>query len=297
MDLCRHTIGHTYTEPAPARHPTSSKIVDDVIPILTSADVCAKNSLPIVIGVLLAATAAGATRQRAIRETWGGGENAAVADSNVTIVFVLGTCDRDVTRQQLAIEARAHGDVIQGAFADTYRNLTMKTLFLLQWTSSQYPDATYLLKTDDDVFINVDSLLKLTRSTARTGALIGCINRRSKVVRSLGSKWQVSRSLYSAPYYPAYVGGAGFLMSADVVKALHAAAMRTAMIPVEDAFITGVVAARVGVVPCNSDRFGWYGAVRRTPCEAQYAITTHLLMGATMLELWNMTKRAKTTKC
>ncbi|NWI21742.1 B3GT4 galactosyltransferase, partial [Crypturellus soui] len=59
----------------------------------------------------------------------------------------------------LVHEAAAHGDLLQGPFADTYRNLTRKTLLLLAWAAARCPGARYVLKADDDVYVNVPALL------------------------------------------------------------------------------------------------------------------------------------------
>ncbi|NWH17117.1 B3GT4 galactosyltransferase, partial [Grus americana] len=58
----------------------------------------------------------------------------------------------------LVAEAARHGDLLQGAFADTYANLTRKTLFLLHWATSRCPAVPFLLKADDDVFVNLPAL-------------------------------------------------------------------------------------------------------------------------------------------
>ncbi|KAF1401152.1 Beta-1,3-galactosyltransferase 4, partial [Spheniscus humboldti] len=55
-------------------------------------------------------------------------------------------------------EALRHGDLLQGAFADTYANLTRKTLLLLRWAAARCPAAPFLLKADDDVFVNLPAL-------------------------------------------------------------------------------------------------------------------------------------------
>ncbi|NXI66926.1 B3GT4 galactosyltransferase, partial [Anseranas semipalmata] len=62
-------------------------------------------------------------------------------------------------RAAVLAEARRHGDVLQGAFADTYANLTRKTLLLLGWAAARCPGARFVLKADDDAFVHVPALL------------------------------------------------------------------------------------------------------------------------------------------
>ena len=45
-------------------------------------------------------------------------------------------------------------------FQDTYQNLTIKTVMGLKWMSIFCPKAKYVLKTDDDIFVNIPLLIK-----------------------------------------------------------------------------------------------------------------------------------------
>jgi hypothetical protein len=40
-------------------------------------------------------------------------------------------------------------------FQDTYHNLTLKTVMGLKWTSIFCPQVKFVLKTDDDIYVNV----------------------------------------------------------------------------------------------------------------------------------------------
>ncbi|NWH55678.1 B3GT4 galactosyltransferase, partial [Fregata magnificens] len=51
-----------------------------------------------------------------------------------------------------------HADLLQGSFADAYANLTRKTLLALRWAAARCPAAPFLLKADDDVFVNLPAL-------------------------------------------------------------------------------------------------------------------------------------------
>ena len=43
-------------------------------------------------------------------------------------------------------------------FQDTYHNLTLKTIMGLKWMAIFCPQAEFVLKTDDDIYVNVDLL-------------------------------------------------------------------------------------------------------------------------------------------
>ncbi|NXY27238.1 B3GT4 galactosyltransferase, partial [Atrichornis clamosus] len=69
-------------------------------------------------------------------------------------------------QRALLREWRRHRDVLQGDFGDTYGNLTRKTLLLLRWAAACCGGVPYLLKADDDVFVNVPALAAHLRRPA-----------------------------------------------------------------------------------------------------------------------------------
>uniref|UniRef100_A0A2H8TWB9 UDP-GlcNAc:betaGal beta-1,3-N-acetylglucosaminyltransferase 5 n=1 Tax=Melanaphis sacchari TaxID=742174 RepID=A0A2H8TWB9_9HEMI len=71
----------------------------------------------------------------------------------------LNEAERAVQRV-LGREYGRYGDLIQCQSRDTYTNLTLKSIAALEWTRQYCPWARYLLKTDDDMFIDVRRLLR-----------------------------------------------------------------------------------------------------------------------------------------
>ncbi|NXX76872.1 B3GT4 galactosyltransferase, partial [Urocolius indicus] len=67
-------------------------------------------------------------------------------------------------REALKEEASRYRDLLQGAFADTYGNLNLKTLLLLRWAAARCPSVPFLLKADDDVFVNIPALVSFLAS-------------------------------------------------------------------------------------------------------------------------------------
>ncbi|XP_060866462.1 uncharacterized protein LOC132942160 [Metopolophium dirhodum] len=71
----------------------------------------------------------------------------------------LNEAERAVQRV-LGREYGRYGDLVQCQSRDTYTNLTLKSIAALEWTRQYCPWARYLLKTDDDMFIDVRRLLR-----------------------------------------------------------------------------------------------------------------------------------------
>ena len=54
----------------------------------------------------------------------------------------------------------SHGDILHLDFEDNYRNLTLKTMLSLRWALDECQKFTYVLKTDDDMIVNFDVLIR-----------------------------------------------------------------------------------------------------------------------------------------
>ena len=57
----------------------------------------------------------------------------------------------------------------QESFIDTYANLTVKSLLLLRWFTQRCEDSQYVMKTDDDVYINLVKLHQLVLANREHG--------------------------------------------------------------------------------------------------------------------------------
>jgi Galactosyltransferase len=104
----------------------------------------------------------------AIRSTWGGVGGARV-------LFMVGRTSDWLQQRRLDAEGLLQGDLVQGSFHDSYRNLTYKHVMALKWVRYHCPEARYVLKTDDDVFVHLPDLLELiSNSTFPEENLILC---------------------------------------------------------------------------------------------------------------------------
>lgn len=90
----------------------------------------------------------------------------------------------------LTIEADKYGDIIQEKFHDTYNNLTIKVGMLLKWTNNHCNGTKYIMKTDDDMFVNIRNLLSLlSLQSQSTGVLLGTLIANQIPVRNPYDRW------------------------------------------------------------------------------------------------------------
>ncbi|CAG0905609.1 unnamed protein product, partial [Cyprideis torosa] len=119
-------------------------------------DICGEDQGKGVLVLILVTSAPGSSeKRRAIRETWGHYS----LRRDVTIAFVVGNTTESSYQAVINEESKTFGDIIQERNVDSYQNLTLKTQSLLDWTMAYCPNAQFLLKTDDDMYINIKNLL------------------------------------------------------------------------------------------------------------------------------------------
>lgn len=73
--------------------------------------------------------------------------------------------DNHATLQDLIEEENSlHHDMIQGSFVDSYHNMTYKFVMGLKWVNHFCPTAQFILKTDDDIFVDIVQLISNLRA-------------------------------------------------------------------------------------------------------------------------------------
>ncbi|KAJ8929424.1 hypothetical protein NQ314_017873 [Rhamnusium bicolor] len=202
--------------------------------------VCNESS-PLLL-VLVHSSPKNFAKRRTIRETWGR------KSEHVKILFMIGTVNSSDLQKTLENENRLHNDFIQGNFLDTYRNITYKHVMVFKYVIYHCPQAKYILKTDDDVFVNMPTMKKfLTVDLSPFGAnkMLFCTPRKNtKVLRTYRSKWRVSFTEYPNRNYPTYCPGWTLLYSPDVIFALYKEAQRADYFWIDDIHITGTLTAK-----------------------------------------------------
>lgn len=159
-------------------------------------------------------------------------------------VFVVGVTSSTEHQRLIEEESQIYHDIIQVNFIDSYRNLTLKTLSIFHWTGKYCPRASWLLKSDEDVFVNPYALKDFLSSHRQAG--FACfIYHFSWVCRwgeNCPQKWAVTQKEYPHTVYPPYCKGAAYIVSSSMVRKVFAAANKTHPFVIEDAYFTGIVA-------------------------------------------------------
>ncbi|KAK2152321.1 hypothetical protein LSH36_333g00014 [Paralvinella palmiformis] len=229
----KHISAYQYANPHPFRY------------IINTQAVCRDNDIFLIVYVHTAPDHY--KRRMVIRQTWG---RSNYYHLKVRVVFIMGyTYNKNETQQALLFEAEQYHDLVQEDFADTYKNLTYKGIAGLKWISNYCPRAKFVLKTDDDIFVNMFTLLRHLASLDRMGVdnkgiLLCLVWYRMTVMRT--GKWKVSVDQWKDNYYPTYCSGSAFTMTMDVALAMYNVSYHVPFFWVDDFYITGLLPLKLG---------------------------------------------------
>ena len=99
------------------------------------------------------------------RKTWG---NPDIPGVSTRLVFLLGATKDAALQRSLEMESRRHGDLVQGDFLDTYHNLSYKAIMGNLWVAEFCSQAQFVVKTDDDMYVDLYEVQTLTRRHLNT---------------------------------------------------------------------------------------------------------------------------------
>ncbi len=230
-------------------------------------------------------------KRDAIRKTWGsvvtgGAWPKEQITKKLRLVFVLGTHVESKYNDVIRSELKQHDDVIQGDFIDDYTNMTLKSLLGLKYVSEACPSTPFLLKSDDDMFINIPYLLKILQSKTYNRSIMGPRNWVSRPERV--GKWGVSRQLFPFKRYPVYESGAAYVISGDLVPELFETSEYVPAFHVDDVYITGVLGRILNVTHVRQKGFAYWGDKIPTACDMlqKRKITGTKMTPERLTDLW-----------
>ncbi len=156
-------------------------------------------------------------RREAIRETWLSESMVTMDDITLAYWFLIGGRDLDQLQLlNLRKEQEKCGDLLILTNVDnSYQELPQRTLYSMTYIAQHYK-YTYLLKTDDDVYINLPIVLgemKKLRPTERLyWGRFSCHN-----PPMVNGQWKEENWHWCDVYYP-YAYGGMYVLTSDVVS-------------------------------------------------------------------------------
>lgn len=231
-------------------------------------------------------------RRQAIRETWG--RVGVFGNRTVATVFLLGnTLLMDHFPNLLGMlsrEAELHKDLLQWDYRDTFFNLTLKEVLFLEWFSQKCPRAQYVLKGDDDVFVNTFRVIDFLEGLSEDkdeDFFVGDVISNATPHRDKKLKYFIPESVFEGRY-PPYAGGGGYLYSGELALRLYNVSRQVALYPIDDVY-TGMCLKRLGLVPKKHDGFKTFGIkdkYRDNPCTYRGLMLVHSRTPQEVMKIW-----------
>lgn len=158
-------------------------------------------------------------------------------------VFMVGLSNINDVQSRLLQESSQFGDIVQGNFREAYRNLTYKHVMGLTWFTERCRNATYMVKMDDDIAVNV---FKLKDVVQRNYDLAGCVIN-ANPIRDKHNKWYVSKEEFNEETYPAFLSGWLYIAKMTSVRRMLRAIKHKEYFWIDDLYVTGILAKRAQI--------------------------------------------------
>ena len=206
-----------------------------------------------------------------IRDTWGVDRYAANSDPLWRTVFLVGRSYNKKFSKKVKKESEKYGDIIFGEIYEDFFHLTFKVQMGFEW-AVRYCNFDFLLKADDDIFVNIPQLLIYVDEpeTPRTELYAGNVYFDAKVAR--GGRYGVAYDEYSKVVYPRYCSGGGFILSRDVIELMLPQFNLVNPLKIDDVYV-GLLALKVGVDATYLDNFNMFESGSK--CKYQDKLLVH----------------------
>ncbi|XP_036407634.1 N-acetyllactosaminide beta-1,3-N-acetylglucosaminyltransferase 4-like [Megalops cyprinoides] len=260
---------------------------------------------PIALLLAIKSRTASWDRRAAVRATWG--REGQWGGRAVRRVFLLGRSEgegegeggRGLALDALvAEESERHGDVLQWDFRESFFNVTLKEVLFWRWFQEACSSAVlYVLKGDDDVFVDVEGVLGFLQRqpTPQQPLYVGRAFVDTYPVRLWWNKYYVPYSLYPSRAYPPYLGGGGYLVSRETIRLLLGASSVVPLFPIDDAYV-GMCAQVANVSASHHPGFMPFEfSPALHPCAYQGLLVLHRLEPNELYLLWSFYRKQRHT--
>lgn len=179
-------------------------------------------------------------KRESIRDSWG---------KNSCSFFIVGKKDGKWPEDE-AVEKK---DLILIDMNEVYHGsesiLPYKTALWFYLVAQHFPDMKYVLKTDDDSYVNVTGLERELETVQPD--YWGHVHQGAKPIRDPKNKWYVPSSMWPENVYPNYCSGAGYVLSHAALECLVSKIKTQHFIAREDVS-TGISMQSCGIKPTRT---------------------------------------------
>ena len=158
---------------------------------------------------------------------------------------------------------------------------------MMQWAVAFCPNALFVLKVDEEMFVNIPSLVDylLNLKEHLEDIYVGRVIHQDMPNRDPNSQEFVPFSQYPEKYYPDYCSREAFVMSQDAARMMYVVFKEVPIIVPADVFV-GICAKTIGLIPIHSSRFSGKRHIRYNRCCYKFIFTSSETTDAEMPQAW-----------
>lgn len=209
-------------------------------------EVCHRGAVHLLIYIQSAAQ--NHIKRNIIRETWGGVHN--FKTMYVERVFLIAETDDTIVAGMVEDERKKNDDIILCHFKDSFKSLSLKAITFLDFVNNRCSHAKYILKADDDVFVNLYSLIEkyVPQMVNQTKTVVCQTRENSKAISDQNSNWFVPVEVLpvgSKGMLPKFCTGYAVLFSSDLIPLLLNESFTFPLVEVDDVYLFGLLMGKI----------------------------------------------------
>lgn len=228
---------HNNYQEAPKQYNVKHYIIENDLKFLIQSNVCAKN-LPYLV-VLVPSHPDHTEARQVLRHLY----NRKIRNRQISVVFICGDLKNSESQKTIAEESHQFGDIIQGNYPDSYRSISYFHLSGIYWAITKCSKAQYIMKADDDTFVNLMYILPELDKFDNSKNFMYCDPiYKARPNRDPDSKYYISQEEFQWKRYPTYCNGWSVVYPLHVGKQLLIKLSSTPFLWMSDVFVTGILA-------------------------------------------------------
>ncbi len=217
---------------------------------LLNSDVCdGSNEQPVELLILVTSHPGHVDLRRSFRA---GLPASILRTMGIRRIFLLGRIDpsqkdyHQVNQSVIDQEHLIHQDLVQGNFLESYRHLSYKHVMGLKYAAHYCPQASMVIKMDDDIAVDIFQLSDWAKKEGLSGLQIaGAVMTGNELIplrQDAISKWSVTHEEYPMTRYPPFVSGWAYVTTTEACKALIQHSESSPFFWIDDVYVTGMLA-------------------------------------------------------
>ncbi|XP_062588449.1 beta-1,3-galactosyltransferase 1-like [Saccostrea cucullata] len=274
MEVLLYRMIKSYKDKGLIRYETTQSLCQD------------HDNTPLKLLIMISSRITHFHRRTALRKSW-----ISLFSSNDTIrySFVIGRSESTVYNDAANTERNVFNDIILLDLEDTDDSEASKTIGILNWTHKNCAKVQYLLKINDDTFLNIYTLNKYLKRNKQENAIIGCKTDGSENEHFLQK--YLFRHLYFSTtvqnVHPVYIKSSAYLITGDIISKLYMATNHVQHFCSEDKYITGLCREYIKAEAVGHSGFSC-GYRDKGPCGSnfRYAITGNQYYPDELVRMW-----------